>query len=131
MIDLDLYMARIEDLWRCLDVYSGVGFENLGEMRLGGGTALAMHWQHRHSTDFDLSMPIRSVRGILRGNDALIEETMRGMKTAGLIKKWRKGRRGNKPILSWKGRDFPDASLVGGGLGRTTSNCPSRRTGNG
>ncbi|MYC52027.1 MAG: nucleotidyl transferase AbiEii/AbiGii toxin family protein [Gammaproteobacteria bacterium] len=43
-------------------------------LRLGGGTALAARWGHRHSTDVDLFVTPRAFKGLFEHRDAFRRE---------------------------------------------------------
>lgn len=50
----DRIIDLLNDILARLDQHWGLTIES--GLRLGGGTALAMYWHHRHSTDIDLSV---------------------------------------------------------------------------
>ena len=54
-----------ETFWRVHAALSEYVDES--ELRLGGGTALAMRWRHRHSTDIDLWMDARDFERLTDG----------------------------------------------------------------
>lgn len=57
--------------------------DELHGLRLGGGTALAMRWQHRVSTDIDYAMDRDMLRALMdRGHQDLTQD-LREMKGAG------------------------------------------------
>ena len=61
---------------------------------MGGGTVLAMHWNHRHSTDLDRPPLWAQVSGRL-----LPEERGRLVHECRSIARSRKGRRTGRPVL--------------------------------
>ncbi|MCY4215199.1 MAG: nucleotidyl transferase AbiEii/AbiGii toxin family protein [Gammaproteobacteria bacterium] len=65
--------------------------EELGNVRLGGGTALAMRWRHRLSTDIDFAMQGNlALAFINRVRDALSGD-LRARKAKGELRKFRVG----------------------------------------
>ena len=50
----DRIIGLLNDILARLDQHWGLTIES--GLRMGGGTALAMYWHHRHSTDVDLSV---------------------------------------------------------------------------
>ena len=79
--------------------------DELHGLRLGGGTALAMRWQHRVSTDIDYAMDRDMLRAFMdRGHQDLTQD-LREMKGAGEIKSYRMGWRS----CAWT---YPDSGPV-------------------
>lgn len=81
--------------------------EELGNVRLGGGTALAMRWQHRLSTDIDLAMQgSLALAFINRVRDALGRD-LRARKAADELRNFRVGWR----TATWHYTDSGPVSL--------------------
>ena len=91
-------LARLEQHWE-LTIESG--------LRLGGGTALAMHWDHRFSTDIDLSVPEGEYqKGWRRGGQSLREYLVK-QREEGQIRRMRCTPGG----LSWRRLNSGEVSL--------------------
>ena len=61
--------------------------DDLKEIHLGGGTALAMRWQHRESVDIDFSMPMDVLNRLVHINKGDMENALYRLVDAGEIKK--------------------------------------------
>ena len=58
-------------------------------LRMGGGTALAMRWNHRTSTDVDLAVDAPFYQSFLARERRRLQAAVKGMKAAGEIKTYR------------------------------------------
>ena len=79
--------------------------DELHGLRLGGGTALAMRWQHRVSTDIDYAMDRDMLRAFMDRVHQDLTQDLREMKGAGEIKSYRMGWRS----CAWT---YPDSGPV-------------------
>lgn len=79
-------------------------------LRLGGGTALAARWGHRHSTDVDLFVTPKAFKGLFENRDAFRRElyAMVAQPASILAKKIRYRMLGNAEILP---RDLYDIAV--------------------
>ena len=78
-------------------------------LRLGGGTALALLWRHRHSTDIDLSMDGEALRAFVRRNRASLLARLSSLHEAGTI---RSGWHLSPRAVMWRYREQGPFSIV-------------------
>lgn len=60
--------------------------QELEHLHLGGGTALAMRWQHRHSTDVDLAMPAPFGERLVAKHGRKVNEALAQLRQNGAIR---------------------------------------------
>ena len=65
---------------------------NWNEVRMGGGTTLAMRWRHRRSTDVDLAMDNAEFKRMRERHGADMSATLKALKDQGRIKKYNHSR---------------------------------------
>lgn len=61
--------------------------EEMRNLRLGGGTALAMRWKHRHSTDIDYAMDVDVAEAFVDRSHGAMTADLRELVRAGAIKR--------------------------------------------
>ncbi len=90
MQTVDVAGAESEVFARTIDLFDRhLKISTQDGLRLGGGTALAMLWKHRRSTDFDFAMPDKVLRSrLVEGQEGLKAE-LKGLKEQGQIRGWR------------------------------------------
>lgn len=85
-----------------------LGISETTGLRLGGGTALAMLWSHRHSTDVDLAMPGTALQSAIRSAYGRIQPELIALKEQGVIRQFRISGAGS---LSWRLVDGGEVSV--------------------
>ena len=105
-IDLDARnVSLLDDILSRLDTYLGLTVES--GLRLGGGTALAMHWKHRFSTDVDLSVPSPIFEsGFNKGSESL-RQYLVDQRSQGLLRRIHFG----TTSIAWVRPDLGEVSL--------------------
>ena len=102
-----------------------LGINASEDLRLGGGTSLAMIWKHRRSTDFDFAMPRELLTERLRVGHQALGEVLKNLKQRGLIRKWRVWGAG----LKWVWRNGCEVSISHLKQERTTPTHAESTTG--
>lgn len=81
-------------------------------LRMGGGTILAMHWQHRLSIDVDLAMPKKELRLAIQTYRDQLRETLTALREVGQISRVRF----THDVISWNWRGLGEFSVSSSGL---------------
>ena len=97
-----MLIESIRLLERSLGISSDTG------LRLGGGTALAMLWEHRLSTDVDLAMPGIALQNAVRSGYGRIQPALVALREQGIIKQFRVSGAGS---ISWRLADGNEVSV--------------------
>ena len=87
LIPVDLFGIKTEMLMDALELLDHtLGISTEHNLRLGGGTALAMLWHHRRSTDIDLAMPGEDLQEVLQSGFNRIRAELDRLRQQGEIR---------------------------------------------
>ena len=76
---------------------------------MGGGTTLAMRWNHRRSTDIDLAVDGALFQERIHKERTAVHDRLKEMKEAGAILKYRF----SSSFMGWENKDGNHVSLIG------------------